>query len=496
MNIFRRILKPAKTSPTEQQTSTHMVHPDPIANQLDVGRLHAAISASIQGDNRDLYTIYRDLISSDSHLQGELSKRKLAVLGDEFNIVADNPDDTAPADLLNAAVANCKNWTNGLAHLMDSVLYPVAVAEKVFAKSKTPGLRYELAKIVPVDHHLIEFVNGVPHLRELDPAGFPTGALIEIDPARYIVHQGHLLSTPHQFGGPFRALIFWCLFTAMDRDWWIRFLERFGSPFLVGKYDQNDDASRRILERAFRASARIFGLVVSRDTEVEIQQASASASGDAYEKFFSIAQREKSKFILGQTASTEGTPGKLGNDQLQSDVREDLRRFDAATLSETLRNQAFQQLMEINGISGDTPNPIWGAADADSAEINGQLIQSLSMAGITVTDEGLEILSRRVGFPLQRSALPATPSPFSADSLPDAIGGQRSTLQAIRGASADYAQALRLLHADAAKVIQEADSPDAAIAALSAQFDMPSDRATELLARVLGAATANGILSA
>jgi phage gp29-like protein len=494
MNLFRKILKPKQAKTTSPDV---FAHPMPIASQLDVGRVHSAILASIQGDNTDLYTIYRDIISSDSHLQSELSKRKLAVLGDVYNILPEDPDQPIAAELIQDSTSRVQDWTRGLSHAMDSVLYPVAVVEKVFRKSTKPGLRYELAKLVPVDHHLIEFHNGVPHLRELNEMGYPTGALVEIDPERYIVHVGHLLSTPHQFGGPFRSILFWCLFTAMDRDWWVRFLERFGSPFLLGKYDANDDQSRRILERAFRASAKIFGLVVTNETEVEIQQAAASNSGDAYEKFMAVGQREKSKFILGQTASSEGTPGKLGNDQLQSDVREDIRQFDAAALAETIQYQLYEQLMRINSIPGETPTPAWGIQDTEEAAVNGALIQSLSQAGITVTDEGLEILGKRIGFPLRRMTTgPIAPTGFSVDSKTDAIDGQAATLQAIRRASADWSQNRRERHAEASRIILSSESPEAAIAALSASLGIPSTDATELLATVLNAGVVNGILTA
>ena len=91
-----------------------------------------------------------------------------------------------------------------------------------------------------------------------------------------------MLTTPDNRGGPMRSLVFWWLLSSMGRDWWARFLDKYGSPFLVGKYDQADDASRGVLERAFQWAVRVGGIVVSKQTEVEIIQASASQSGDAF----------------------------------------------------------------------------------------------------------------------------------------------------------------------------------------------------------------------
>ena len=89
-----------------------------------------------------------------------------------------------------------------------------------------------------------------------------------------------------------RSILFWWLLGVMDRDWWSRFLDRYGSPFLVGKYEQTDDQSRTTLERAFSAAVKIGGLVVSKDTDVEIKQAASQSAGEAFEKFYTISRRE------------------------------------------------------------------------------------------------------------------------------------------------------------------------------------------------------------
>ena len=47
-----------------------------------------------------------------------------------------------------------------------------------------------------------------------------------------------LTSVPDNWGGPMRSIIFWWLLGHMGRDWWARYLDKYGSPFVVGKYDQ------------------------------------------------------------------------------------------------------------------------------------------------------------------------------------------------------------------------------------------------------------------
>ena len=67
---------------------------------------------------------------------------------------------------------------------------------------------------------------------------------------------------------------------------------------MLGKYNTGDDESRSVLERAFGYAVKIGGLVVNRDTEVEIQQAMTQQAGEAYEKFIEIANREMSKLVV------------------------------------------------------------------------------------------------------------------------------------------------------------------------------------------------------
>jgi len=218
-----------------------------------------------------------------------------------------------------------------------------------------------------------------------------------------------------------RSILFWWLLSAMDREWWSRFLEKYGSPFLVGKFA--DDEGRGILERAFSLAVRIGGLVISRDTDVELQKTAASDSGDAYDKFLTICQREKSKLVLGQTLSSEAQPGGLGGGaaNLQSDVRDDISRFDAVTLADTMKHQLITQLCQINNLPGRPPKLTWGSQSKNDTRNTAALLQSFAQANLELTDAGIASMSESLGISLQRRAsATANPVPFSI-SLPHTV---------------------------------------------------------------------------
>jgi phage gp29-like protein len=52
--------------------------------------------------------------------------------------------------------------------------------------------------------------------------------------------------------------------------------------------------------------------------------------------------------MLGQTATTEGTPGKLGNEDAQQEVRQDIKKADADLLSEVLNNTLVRWIVDYN----------------------------------------------------------------------------------------------------------------------------------------------------
>lgn len=390
-----------------------------IAPMMDIDTVHGLLGSAEAGSAWQLMILYRDMILSDPHLQGELSKRKLAVLGDTLNVRPfdkDNADDIAAAEIVKEVFGDVGGWLRNYGHLLDSTVYPVSVLEKVFApRSATPGRQagFYIKELVPVPHRLHDYSQGELRIYDTDENGMVLATSHEVDPNRYIVHRGHLLSSPDKFGGPMRSLIFWWLLINMDRGWWARYLDKYGGPFMVGKYNSGDEDSRRVLESAFSYAVRIGGLVVTKDTEVEIKDAASASSADGFQRFFEIGQREISKLILGQTLSAEARSTGMGSGvaTLQAEVRDDIRLFDSIMLGSTIRDQLLKQYMAINNIAGNAPVISWGGISKASLAAVAELLASLKNAGIEVADDAFEVLSSMFGFNVQRSAAPVAPAP-------------------------------------------------------------------------------------
>ena len=392
--------------------------PPSLAPWLDIDAVFNILANADSRNTEAYFQLCGEVIGSDSHIQSELGKRKLALLRHKPNPqpASESPEDQTAADFLTAQIRACPDFLIACSHLLDSTLYPVSLIEKVY--TPTPA-GFALHRLIPVPYELYDF-SQTGHLRIFDTSidGFKLSTSHLCDPTRYLLHRGHLLTTPDFKGGPMRSLLYWWLFSTMSRDWWIRFLEKYGSPFLVGKYDQNDDASRSILQSAFAWATRVGGLVVSSDTQIELISAAAGDTGNAYAAFMDFANREKSKLILGQINSAAPQPGGLnsGNAAQSEAVRDDLRQFDALALEASLQHGLFRQILLANGLTGNV-TLTWGAEQSESLATRAAAIASLSTAGLRVAQPSLAKLSTDFGYEFEYAPGPVSPPtnlPFSA----------------------------------------------------------------------------------
>jgi phage gp29-like protein len=511
MNTIQKLL--SKILPTHTRV-IHRQHQEPLpeSRYMDVDELHTILKLAETGHVERLFGLYRDILSSHSHTQAEFMKRKLAVIGDPMNFTPKDPDDQAQIDFVSGVkehLESMPNWLEILTHFLDSTLYPVAITERTYRESRKPGWRYEIGELSQVPHHHLTWPEGCLEIRQTDQAGHFTGASSPLDDSRHIRHRGNLLtSVPDWWGGPMRAVVFWWLFSTMDRDWWTRFLDRFGAPFLEGTYEDSDDRARYELESAFSAATKLFGIVVSEGAKVKMHQANTNSAGDAFEKFHAVANREISKIIVGQTLSAEGQNLGLGGGQAsaQSEVRDDIRKLDALLLGNTIRTRILIPLWRLNGWNIPIPAVTFGSESSQDQSVTGELIAGLHQAGIQVTEDGLQSLSKRFGLPLERAA-PSNPIALSAklpgeiSMVPGAARRNERQRQARRATDAVIAAAsprlAKHLHKHAAEVeaaILSAATPEEAlhkVAVLTADLDQTE--ASMLVAATMSACSCNAL---
>ncbi len=128
---------------------------------------------------------------------------------------------------------------------------------------------------------------------------------------------------------------------------WLQFCERFGNPTPLGKYPRGTNAAgKATLMNALENIRNGATITIPEGMSIDLLQAATSGAVSTQSELTRFMNEEISICILGQSATTQGTQGKLGNDTAQENVREDLVKADADALSEALNTQVVRYLVD------------------------------------------------------------------------------------------------------------------------------------------------------
>lgn len=309
------------------------------------------------------YKIYTEVLRDDQ-VAACFGQRRLAVVGKDWHIEAGGKSrkDKAAADYLKEQLQNV-GWDKATNLMLYGVYYGFAVAEAMYAPD---GNTIALADIKVRDRRRFGF-DGLGRLRMKTP-GSPKGELMpdrkfwafstgaDHDDEPYGMGLGHWLYWP-------------AFFKRNGLKYWLLFLEKFGQPTAKGTYGPNATPEERAkLLQALAAIATESGVSIPEGMKIELIEAARSGTAD-YVALYDRMDSAIAKVILGQTASTQGTPGKLGNDELQGDVRLDLIKADADLVCESFNRSVAKWLTEWNFPGAEPPRVYRKVApDEDTAK--------------------------------------------------------------------------------------------------------------------------------
>lgn len=143
----------------------------------------------------------------------------------------------------------------------------------------------------------------------------------------------------------------WMFKAFTQRDWAI-FTQTYGQPVRIGKFQSG--ASNEDKATLFRAVANIAGdcaAIVPEGMSIEFVEAkNVSAGGDLYERRADWLDRQISKAVLGQTGTTDGKQGGLGDggNKVHDGVREDIETADCKALAATLNRDLVRPWVDLN----------------------------------------------------------------------------------------------------------------------------------------------------
>jgi phage gp29-like protein len=314
---------------------------------LNPERLAQILDTVRQGEVPAEYLeIAQELEQRDAHYRSVLSTRKHAVEG--LQMFVQGTGDSAQEQEIAAAVEE-----DILSHpdIMDLRKNALDALGKGFSVNEiiwdTSGPRWKPETFLFRDPRWFAYKKEAGALRLREPLG---NALVPLEPFRFVVHEPNLLAGMQITSGlSFTALFYW-LIKNYDITSWAAFADRFGYPVRLGKYGKKatkEDIAT--LKRAVAAIGSDVGAVIPDSMIIDIVESTTTGTNAlVYQKLAEWVDKELSKLVLGQTASAEGTPGALGGQPGQEEVRQDICRADALQFDQTINRDLVIPYVNFN----------------------------------------------------------------------------------------------------------------------------------------------------
>jgi phage gp29-like protein len=222
---------------------------------------------------------------------------------------------------------------------------------------------------------------------------------IDLAPFKFICHLPHLKTGIPIRGGIARVAAWaWMCKNYTVKDW-LAFAEVFGMPLRVGKYQPG--ASKEdiaILKAAVANLGSDAAAVIPESMLIEfVESAKVTGGHELFNKLADWLDAQVSRGILGQTATTQGTAGKLGNEDAQAEVREDIRDDDAAQLSETINRDLVRPFIDLNwGPQQQYPELVIKAVEPEDTQLLVTALEKLVPLGLKVEQS---VVRDKLGLP-------------------------------------------------------------------------------------------------
>lgn len=335
-------LKTEQAAPTARGIRRHdALHP---AAGLTPQRLAAILRSAID-DPEQYLALAEDMEERDNHYAGVLAVRKRQVAGLEINVEAagDDAKSIAAADLVREIIER-DGFEDELFDILDAIGKGFSCTEIVWDTSEGQWHPKRLAYRNP-RWFIFDQVDGeTPLLRQGD-----SGPNEPLNPYGWIFHSAKVKSGLPIRGGLARAVAWTFLFKSFTVKDWAIFCEAYGQPLRLGKYDAGaTDRDKDILLEAVSSIGTDYAAIVPQSMSVEFIKADIAGSHELYEKRADWLDRQVSKVVLGQTATTDAIAGGHAVGKTHDRVREDIERADAKQLSATLNRDLVRAIVDLN----------------------------------------------------------------------------------------------------------------------------------------------------
>lgn len=253
-----------------------------------------------------------------------------------------------------------------------------------------------------------------------DPTGRMFGVACDEYPAKFIIHTPAVRGNYPTRDGLGRECAYWSALKLMGARGAAQYIERFGKPWVIAKYATGEsEGEHRAAGKedlvAVEAAARALGIgslasaMIPDSTSIEIMGPAASTSPGRqlmHVLFVNMCNAEISKAVLGQTDTTEASPnGSRGAVEVRKQGTQELYRYDAACLSDTIQHDLVKWIVDLNFPGEEHLCPTVSIQAVEEPDLNAIVERARLMATVgapvdadALADEvGVKLIERKKG---------------------------------------------------------------------------------------------------
>lgn len=320
----------------QQEQEINVVHTQIVLTQnqrgrIDIARYLSGIreAESVANPSRaTLYDIYEHRLL-DGHLSGIMGKRIDSVLNKP--LFFKDKDGSIVEELTN--VLQGKAFRTILRQIMESVFWGVSGIEFL------PGR--ELQPVVLPRKHI------KPHNQTISlNQHFSNGEI------KYAERDNiWVIGQPRDLGVLLSATVY-AIFKNNAVSDWANFIQTFGMPIKIGKYQVQDKVTQAALIEAMDAAGSAMSILLPKEADFEMLDAkSSNASGDLQHSFVTYMDAMMSTAILGNTETTSSDKtGSLAKAKVHSKQQDEIIKSDMALVQTCLNDPKFIAILQSYGL--------------------------------------------------------------------------------------------------------------------------------------------------
>lgn len=335
-------------------TSVRQAWAGTVASGLTPQRLAGILLACDEGDLDEFIVLAEEMEERDPHYQSVLGIRKRVISGVAPTVkpASDSAQDKKIAEAVREEIAEHEGFSDLVEDMLDGLGKGYSVVEIKWARS---AALWTPEEFIWRNQRFFTFDRETGRELRLRDEADPVHGLA-LEPFKFITHLPKLKS-----GMPFRSgLARLVAFSWMCKSYtlkdWMAFIETYGLPLRLGKYDGN--ATAEDIQTLMRAVANVgtdAAAVIPQSMQIDFVDGPSVTGDRIFENLARYIDEQISKAVLGQTmTSDDGSSQAQAN--VHNEVRHDIARSDAVGVSKRLNRDLVRPFVDLNfGVQENYP---------------------------------------------------------------------------------------------------------------------------------------------